>query len=48
MRNGRSQTVGAASKKAVRRTKVKMVDARMKKDKRNQKFKEKNLKRKRK
>jgi len=48
MRNGRGSTVGNASKKAVRRTKVKMVDARMKKDKRNDKLKSKNLKRKRK
>jgi len=48
MRNGRGSTVGNASKKAVRRTKVKMVDARMKKDKRNGKLKDKNLKRKRK
>lgn len=48
MGKGRNQQVGQASKKQVQRTKVKMVDARMKKDKRNEKIKTKTLKRKRK
>lgn len=38
---GRSANLGRASKKQVRRVKTKLVDARMKKDKRNEKMKEK-------
>lgn len=45
---GKSKEIGNSSKKAVRRIKTKMVDSRMKKDKRNEKFKNNNLKRKRK
>lgn len=50
VKKGKSARMGLDknSKKSLKRVKVKAVDARMKKDKRNSKIKEKNLKRKRK
>mmetsp|Transcript_9650 Transcript_9650/g.21268 ORF Transcript_9650/g.21268 Transcript_9650/m.21268 type:complete len:265 (+) Transcript_9650:1833-2627(+) len=45
---GKSKQLGGSSKKAIRRTKVKPVDSRMKKDKRNEKLKNKDIKLKRK